>query len=82
MKYVYLLTVIDNEPNECSNDRVFKAIYKDEELAFHYMLRDIIDQFEKGRIKNLDGLFNGMMYYKNGNIKWKIERILFVEGIK
>lgn len=81
MKYVYLLTITDNEQNEYSNDRVFKSIYKDEGLAFHYMLRDIMEQFEKGRIKNLDGLSNGMMYYKNGNIDWKIERLLYIDGI-
>lgn len=81
MKDVYLLTITDNENNEYSDKNVFKSVYSDEVIARHYMLKDILEQFEKGRITNLDGIYNNCSYYKNNNIIWHIEKVLFTDGI-
>ena len=47
----------------------------------HYMLKDIVEQFEKGRIKNLDGINLNNDVYVNNNITWKIEDVNFINKI-
>lgn len=74
LKYVYLLTITDN-------GNIFKSVYSDEVMARHHMLKDVLEQFEKGRITNLDGLGINCSYYKNNNIIWHIEKVLFTAGI-
>lgn len=81
LKRVYLLTIVDKAYNEYSNQIVFHSVYQDKELAKHYMLKDIVEQFEKGRIKNLDGVVLNNDVYVNNNITWKIEEVNFIKGI-
>ena len=87
MKKVYLLTIVDKAYNEYSDQVVFHSVYQDKGLAKHYMLKDIVEQFEKGRIKNLDGIvLDNDVYvnkdmYINNNIIWKIEAVNFYDGI-
>ena len=45
------------------------------------MLKDIVEQFEKGRIKDIDGLNMNNDEYINNNIIWKIEAVGFFNGI-
>ena len=81
MKRVYLLTIVDKEHNEYSDQVVFHSVYQDKGLAKHYMLKDIVEQFEKGRIKDIDGLNMNNDEYINNNIIWKIEAVGFFNGI-
>ena len=81
MKKVYLLTIVDKEYNEYSDQVVFHSVYQDKGLAKHYMLKDIVEQFEKGRIKDIDGLNMNNDEYINNNIIWKIEAVGFFNGI-
>ena len=81
MKRVYLLTIVDKEHNEYSDQVVFHSVYQDKGVAKHYMLKDIVEQFEKGRIKNLDGINLNNDVYVNNNITWKIEEVNFINEI-
>ena len=81
MKKVYLLTIADNAHNEYSDQTVYHSVYQDKALAKHYMLKDIVEQFEKGRIKDTDGLNMNNDEYINNNIIWKIEAVGFFNGI-
>lgn len=45
------------------------------------MLKDIVEQFEKGRIMNLDGVDLKKDVYVNNNIIWKIEEVNFFNEI-
>ena len=45
------------------------------------MHKDIVEQFEKGRIKNLDGIVLDNDVYVNNNITWKIEDVNFINEI-
>ena len=81
MKKVYLLTIVDKSYNEHQFETVFHSVYQDKGLAKHYMLKDIVEQFEKGRIKNLDGINLNNDVYVNNNITWKIEDVNFYDGI-
>ena len=81
MKKVYLLTIVDKSYNEHQFETVFHSVYQDKALAQHYMLKDIVEQFEKGRIKDIDGLNMNNDEYINNNIIWKIEEVNFIKGI-
>ena len=81
LKKVYLLTIVDKAHNEYSDQIVFHSVYQDKALAQHYMLKDIVEQFEKGRIKDIDGLNMNNDEYINNNIIWKIEEVNFIKGI-
>ena len=81
LKKVYLLTIVDKAHNEYSDQIVFHSVYQDKVLAQHYMLKDIVEQFEKGRIKDIDGLNMNNDEYINNNIIWKIEAVNFYDGI-
>ena len=81
LKKVYLLTIVDKAHNEYSDQIVFHSVYQDKKLAQHYMLKDIVEQFEKGRIKDIDGLNMNNDEYINNNIIWKIEEVNFIKGI-
>ena len=81
MKKVYLLTIVDKSYNEHQFETVFHSVYQDKALAQHYMLKDIVEQFEKGRIKDIDGLNMNNDEYINNNIIWKIEEVDFFNGI-
>lgn len=45
------------------------------------MLQDIVEQFEKGNIKNIDGIDLNKDMYINNNITWKIEAVNFYDRI-
>ena len=75
------MTIVDKEHNEYSDQVVFHSVYQDKALAQHYMLKDIVEQFEKGRIKDIDGLNMNNDEYINNNIIWKIEEVNFIKGI-
>ena len=81
MKKVYLLTIVDKSYNEHQFETVFHSVYQDKALAQHYMLKDIVEQFENGRIKDIDGLNMNNDEYINNNIIWKIEEVNFIKGI-
>lgn len=81
MEKVYLLTIVDKSYNEHQFETVFHSVYQDKALAQHYMLKDIVEQFEKGRIKDIDGLNMNNDEYINNNIIWKIEAVGFFNGI-
>ena len=81
LKKVYLLTIVDKAYNEYSDQIVFHSVYQDKALAQHYMLKDIVEQFVKGRIKDIDGLNMNNDEYINNNIIWKIEAVGFFNGI-
>ena len=53
MKKVYILTIVDKSYNEHQLETGFHSVYQDKALAQHYMLNDIVEQFEKGRIKDI-----------------------------
>ena len=75
------MTIVDKEHNEYSDQVVFHSVYQDKALAQHYMLKDIVEQFVKGRIKDIDGLNMNNDEYINNNIIWKIEAVGFFNGI-
>ena len=75
------MTIVDKEHNEYSDQVVFHSVYQDKGMAQHYMLKDIVEQFEKGRIKDIDGLNMNNDEYINNNIIWKIEAVGFFNGI-
>ena len=77
MKKVYLLTIVDESDKLHSGQTVFHSVYQDKALAQHYMLKDIVYQFEKGKIKNMDGIDLKKDVYINNNIIWKIEEVNF-----
>ena len=81
MKKVYLLTIIDMSHTEHPYQTVFRSVYQDKVLAKHYMLQDIVEQFEKGNIKNIDGIDLNKDMYINNNITWKIEAVNFYDRI-
>lgn len=81
MKKVYLLTIVDESYTEYQYKRVFHSVYQDKALARHYMLKDIVEQFEKGNIKNIDGISLDKDMYSNNNISWKIEEVNFFNEI-
>ena len=81
MKKVYLLTVIDESYTEYQYKRVFHSVYQDKVLAKHYMLQDIVDRFEIGDIKNIDGINLNKDMYINNDITWKIEEVNFFNEI-
>ena len=81
MKKVYLLTIVDMQYTEHPYQTLFHSVYQDKVLAKHYMLQDIVEQFEKGRIKDIDGLNMNNDEYINNNIIWKIEAVGFFNGI-
>lgn len=81
MKKVYLLTIVDMSYTEYQYERVFHSVYQDKVLAKHYMLQDIVEQFERGNIKNIDGINLNKDMYINNNITWKIEDVNFINGI-
>ena len=81
MKKVYLLTVVDESYTEYQYKRVFHSVYQDKVLAKHYMLQDIVDRFEIGDIKNIDGINLNKDMYINNDITWKIEEVNFITGI-
>ena len=81
MKKVYLLTIVDMSYTEYPYQTLFRSVYQDKGLAKHYMLKDIVEQFEKGRIKNLDGIVLDNDVYVNNNITWKIEAVNFYDRI-
>ena len=60
---------------------LFRSVYQDKVLAKHYMLQDIVEQFEKGNIKNIDGIDLNKDMYINNNITWKIEAVNFYDRI-
>ena len=75
------MTIVDKSYNEHQLETVFHSVYQDKALAQHYMLNDIVEQFEKGRIKDIDGLNMNNDEYINNNIIWKIEAVGFFNGI-
>ncbi len=81
MRKVYLLTIVDMSYTEHQFETLFHSVYQDKVLAQHYMLKDIVEQFEKGRIKDIDGLNMNNDEYINNNITWKIEEVNFFNGI-
>ena len=81
MKKCYLLTVVDESYTEYQYKRVFHSVYRDKLLAKHYMLQDIVEQFERGNIKNIDGINLIKDMYINNDITWKIEEVNFITGI-
>lgn len=81
MKKVYLLTIVDMSYTEHPYQTVFRSVYQDKVLAKHYMLQDIVEQFEKGNIKNIDGIDLNKDMYINNNITWKIEAVNFYDRI-
>ena len=81
MKKCYLLTVVDMSYTEYQYKRVFHSVYRDKLLAKHYMLKDIVWEFRKGNIKNIDGLVLNNDVYVNNNITWKIEEVIFINEI-
>lgn len=81
MKKVYLLTIVDESYTEYQYKRVFHSVYQDKVLAKHYMLQDIVDRFEIGDIKNIDGINLNKDMYINNDITWKIEEVNFFNGI-
>lgn len=81
MKKVYLLTIVDMQYTEHPYQTLFHSVYQDKVLAKHYMLQDIVEQFEKGRIKDIDGLNMNKDEYIKNNILWKIEEVNFINGI-
>lgn len=81
MKKVYLLTIVDMSHTEHPYQTLFHSVYQDKVLAKHYMLKDIVEQFEKGNIKNIDGINLNKDMYINNNIIWKIEAVGFFNGI-
>lgn len=81
MKKVYLLTIVDESYTEYQYKRVFHSVYQDKVLAKHYMLQDIVDRFEIGDIKNIDGINLNNDVYINNDITWKIEEVNFITGI-
>ena len=60
---------------------LFRSVYQDKVLAKHYMLQDIVEQFEKGNIKNIDGIDLNKDMYINNNITWKTEAVNFYDRI-
>ena len=46
MKKVYLLTIVDMSHTEHPYQTVFRSVYQDKVLAKHYMLQDIVEQFD------------------------------------
>ena len=81
MKKVYLLTIVDKSYNEHQFETVFHSVYQGKALAQHYMLKDIVEQIEKSRIKDIDELNMNNDEYINNNIIWKIEAVGFFNGI-
>lgn len=81
MNKAYLLTIVDISYNEYSDQTIFHSVYVDKGLAQHYMLKDITEQLEKGRIKNIDGLDLNKDVYINNNITWRIEEVSFISGV-
>ena len=81
LKKCYLLTVVDESYTEYQYKRVFHSVYRDKLLAKHYMLQDIVEQFERGNIKNIDGINLIKDMYINNDITWKIEEVNFFNGI-
>ena len=81
MKKVYLLTIVDMSYTEHPYQTLFRSVYQDKVLAKHYMLQDIVEQFEKGNIKNIDGIDLNKDMYINNNITWKIEVVNFYDRI-
>ena len=81
MKKVYLLTIVDESYTEYQYKRVFHSVYQDKVLAKHYMLQDIVDRFEIGDIKNIDGINLNKDMYINNDITWKIEEVNFFNEI-
>lgn len=81
MKKVYLLTIVDEADKLHTGKLIFYSVYSDKVLAQHYMLKDIVEQFEKGRIMNLDRIDLKKDVYVNNNIIWKIEEVNFFNGI-
>ena len=81
MKKVYLLTIVDMSYTEYPYQTLFRSVYQDKVLAKHYMLQDIVEQFEKGNIKNIDGIDLNKDMYINNNITWKIEAVNFYDRI-
>ena len=81
MKKVYLLTIVDMSYTEHQYETLFHSVYQDKVLAKHYMLKDIVEQFEKGNIKNIDGIDLNKDMYINNNITWKIEAVNFYDRI-
>ena len=81
MKKVYLLTIVDMSYTEHPYQTIFRSVYQDKVLAKHYMLQYIVEQFEKGNIKNIDGMDLNKDMYINNNITWKIEAVNFYDRI-
>ena len=81
MKKVYLLTIVDMSHIEHQFGTVFHSVYQDKRSAKHYMLKDIFEKFENGRIKNLYGINLDNDVYVNNNIMWKIEDVNFINEI-
>lgn len=81
MKKVYLLTIIDKAYNEYSDQIVFHSVFQDKWLAKHYMHKDMVEQFAKGRINNLDVIVLNNDVYVINNITWKIEEVNFFNEI-
>lgn len=81
MKKVYLLTIVDESYTEYQYKRVIHSVYQDKVLAKQYMLKDIVEQFERGNIKNIDGINLIKDMYINNDITWKIEEVNFITGI-
>ena len=81
MKKVYLLTIVDESDKLYTGKLIFNSVYSDKVLAQHYMLEDIVDQFKKGKIMNLDGIDLKKDVYVNNNIIWRIEEVNFFNGI-
>lgn len=81
MKKVYLLTIVDMSYTEHPYQTIFRSVYQDKVLAKHYMLQYIVEQFEKGNIKNIDGIDLNKDMYINNNITWKIEAVNFYDRI-
>ena len=82
MDYIYLLTIVDKNPNEYTNDRQFMSAYADDGLARYYLIEDVKEQMLKGRIKNMDGLTDDITHYSNNGIVWDIQKIHYVKGLK
>ena len=81
MKKVYLLTIVDMSYTEHPYQTLFCSVYQDKALAKHYMLQDIVERFERGNIKNIDGIDLNKDMYINNNITWKIEAVNFYDRI-
>ena len=81
MKKAYLLTIVDMSHTEHPYQTLFHSVYQGKVLAKHCMLKDIVEQFEKGNIKNIDGINLNKDMYINNNIIWKIEAVNFYDGI-